>query len=277
VDGIETRRREARRRYVLEERTVSNQCVLARTGLVERSLDELRHPERQHSADQGRHQPVIPIDDPGKPQAAEDPDRGGEDENQDVEGGQRGRDARRGQTLGPRDEPIDLGLLRAGREHAVGRQLLAPLLERGQLRHGLLPCPDLVGGRGRQQPGRERCAAVRCRRRAKPLKDRRASEQVEIERVRVMSQVGAGRRIGGGQRVPSSFDARNRPQASRPQRVVPRRALFNARVPGDQRSKDDEQQARKDERQRTTIARNAPEEAADGRQERREPPPRDDG
>ena len=127
-------------------------------------------------------------------------------------------------------------------EQAVRLELQPPVIERGELRHRGLSRDDLGARRGVKQPRRERRASASGRRRTEPLEERRAAEEIQIDRVRVIGQIDAGRSVAVGQGVPVARAARQRAHVDEAQRVVPRHTLVYARMPRDEDPEHDEEQ-----------------------------------
>ena len=92
-------------------------------------------------------------------------------------------------SLGPLEESGDFLLSRIACQLTVCRQLLAPVVERTEFRDGGLPTTDDIGSRGLQEPRCELKAAAGRRRRPKPLKQRRASEEIEVNGIRMVHDV----------------------------------------------------------------------------------------
>ena len=73
--------------------------------------------------------------------------------------------AKRPRALGPRDERVDFTFPGTQGQHAVRRELFAPLVVRGELRNRGLAVEDIVRRSGRQEPFRQPAPAGRSRRR----------------------------------------------------------------------------------------------------------------
>ena len=105
----------------------------------------------------------------------------------------------RARALGPAQKRFELGAADSCGEPAVRREVLAPFERRRQFGDRALPGRD--GGR------RAGCSSQCCRasapasgrRRAEPLQQRGAAEEIEVERVRMMLD-GGGRLAGGRSR-----------------------------------------------------------------------------
>jgi hypothetical protein len=275
---------------MFEERRVPAQCLQPRSGPIERQIDPLGHAERQHQAEDQRNQPDRRGDGARQEQRKQDPDgcreRVHDDPERQIEenrrvhspdGADRKVDVRNdeGPLLGPRHERIDLTLPRVARQHAVRGELLTPVVHRRELRHGSLPDANDIRLRGRQQPGCQLRASTGGRRGPEPLKQRGAAEQIEVERERVMGHINGRRCVGRRQIIPAPLDSGERALAGDAQRVVPRGALFHARVPDDQPAKHREEEGRDAEPQGIRAARQRPDQPRGRSEKHGEPHARD--
>ncbi len=109
-----------------------------------------------------------------------------------------------------------------------------------------------------------------------PLEERRATEEIQVERVGVIGQIDASGSVAVRQGVPVARATRQRAHVDEAQRVVPGHTLVDACVPRDENPKGDEQRERHDERQRRRAAGEGPDQERRGGEERRQPQPRDE-
>ncbi len=131
----------------------------------------------------------------------------------------------------PVEKAIDFRLPRAGGQHAVSRQHDPELIVLRELGHRLLPFEDLPARRRMEQPGGQRRPASRRGGGTQPLKERRASEEIEIERERMLFACELRRDVTLRQQIPVARDARQRARVDEAQRIVPRDALLDPRLP----------------------------------------------
>ena len=87
----------------------------------------------------------------------------------------------------------------------------------------------------------------------------------------MVREVDVRRRVGGGQIVPATLHPGERPLAGDAQRVVPRRAILDARVPDDEHGEDGEEQRRNRQPHRIGAALQRPDQEGQRREEHGKP------
>ena len=255
--------------YVRQHVGVLPNGALAATRLVERVRHGGCGEERQGDADEQREDPDAVGDDAREVQQQRAQDRHRQHVHQEAQRVEP-REGRRG-AAGPAQKTVQRRRARTASQDAEGRQVIAPVVEGRQFLDGPLAPRDLRCRRGPQQPAGQRHAAERRRRRPHPLEDRRAAEDVEIDRVGVTVHVDPRRRRCGRKVVPPALQPRRAACRDGTQRLEPLRPGVDARVNHHQHAEDREEQEREAGRDRSAIESHPPRERRQRGQKGREP------
>ena len=259
---------------MLEDGGVAAERILPAAGEIERLLDAIGGGKRQDDSGHERNRPERDRDHGRGVRRDEHPHRREDHQHQAAQ--QVGIAAKGIRALGPGKKPCDFVLAGAAGEDAVRLELQAPVVQRGELGGRGLPRDDLLTRRGLQQPRREgRAPAGGCGG-TKPLEERRATEEIQVERVRVIGQVDASGSVAIRQGMPIAPAPRQRPHVDEAQRVVAGDTLLDAGVPGDENAKNHEQENRSHERQRRRTPGDGPDQQRCGDEKRGEPEARDE-
>ena len=264
---VERRKARCALRYadrLLEELTVSPQRPLPGARPIEPGSDPTGKSERQHDADDDRHQPETGLGQPRFVHREQYPDRAGQRQDRRLQQPAVASEERL--ALGPGQEPLDV--LERGRRRGdpVRGEVLAPPGQRRERGHCLLTPLDILARRAGQQPVREPACPHRRGRRPEQLIQGGAAEEVQIGGVRMPIDDDPWRRVRARQAIPGAIDPGEATGIDQQQRVQPGDPILDARVPHDQPGEHDEEHAGPGEQRHERAAA----ECQDEQRQRRE-------
>ena len=244
---------------MFEHVAIARECALASTSAIQPFVDAPGQREPEPEAEHHRNEPERGLDDAGREESQKNPDAAGQNEHRGLQDWLPSGEER--WALGPFQEAIDLLVTCLRQKEAVGSQVFAPSIEWRKRFDSFLPLSDRFGGSRREKPFREPARAHCRRRRAQPLKKRRASKEVQIAGVRMPLERTPGktlRRVASGQLAPVSTDPGNCVVVDEAQRVEPRDAILDSRVPDDEHRENREENRRGNEEWPHWAARQGP-------------------